>query len=194
MYIGVYFFMSIKIKGKEYKVIDNFLPRIEFQEVKKNIVENYTIDWHYSKHVSTSESKIYVASREKEKEQLWTWYMVHDVYRYSRPKSDYFEPLYQAFVPKFEELDIFKALTRIKINFYPYTETVREHEMHQDKDWHIKAGLFSLNTCDGYTKLEDGTKIDSVENRMLIFDASQLHCSTTTSNTEARYNINFNFL
>ena len=48
MYIGVYFFMSIKIKGKEYKVIDNFLPRIEFQEVKKNIVENYVIDWHYA--------------------------------------------------------------------------------------------------------------------------------------------------
>ena len=83
------------VEGKEYKVIDNFLPRIEFQEVKKNIVENYVIDWHYAKHVSTDKSEIYVASREKEKEQLWTWYMVHEVYRYSRPKSDYFDPLYQ---------------------------------------------------------------------------------------------------
>ena len=43
-------------------------------------------------------------------------------------------------------------------------------------------------------KLEDGTKIDSIANRILLFDSSKKHCSTTTTNTFARINININFI
>ena len=50
-----------------------------------------------------------------------------------------------------------------------------------------------MNTCDGYTKLKDGTKIDSVANRVLLFDPSKEHCSTTTTNVPARFNININY-
>ena len=41
--------------------------------------------------------------------------------------------------------------------------------------------------------MHNGTKIDSVANRMVFFDGSQLHNSSTTSNAKERYNINFNF-
>ena len=42
--------------------------------------------------------------------------------------------------------------------------------------------------------MEDGTKIDSVENRLLIFDGIRFHNSSSTTNAKGRYNINFNFL
>ena len=43
-------------------------------------------------------------------------------------------------------------------------------------------------------KLEDGTKIDSIANRMLIFDGAEKHCSTTTTNVPVRINININYI
>ena len=100
--------------------------------------------------------------------------------------------LYNKITPILEKLDV-KALIRVKCNLYPYSEKVHEHEMHSDSDYSHKAALLSINTCNGYTKLEDGTKIDSVANRVLIFDASKPHCSTTCSDTTARFNINFNY-
>ena len=86
-----------------------------------------------------------------------------------------------------------KALIRIKANCYPKTHEIYEHGMHTDFKWTHKTALFSINTCDGYTKLKDGTKINSVANRILLFDASEEHCSTTTTDTFARVNININY-
>ena len=43
------------------------------------------------------------------------------------------------------------------------------------------------------TEEQDGTKIESIENRLLIFDASRMHNSTTTTSFEGRYNINVNY-
>ena len=45
-----------------------------------------------------------------------------------------------------------KSLLRIKINFYPNTHEVVEHTSHIDYDFSHTAAIFSLNTCDGYTK------------------------------------------
>ena len=66
--------------------------------------------------------------------------------------------------------------------------------MHKDYSFSHSGAILSLNTCDGYTKLKDGTKIDSVANRVLLFDASEEHCSTTTTNVSARINININYI
>ena len=66
--------------------------------------------------------------------------------------------------------------------------------MHTDMEFSHTAAVLSLNTCDGYTKLADGTKVDSVENRIIFFDAGKAHCSTTTTNAKARFNIIVNYL
>ena len=50
---------------------------------------------------------------------------------------------------------------RIKINFYPYTDTVKEHQPHFDYDFDHYGAIFSLNTCNGFTRLKDGSKFDS---------------------------------
>ena len=87
-----------------------------------------------------------------------------------------------------------KCLIRIKANLYPNTERLHEHPMHSDFPFPHSGALLSLNTCDGYTKLKDGTKIDSVANRILLFDPNEEHCSTTTTNVSARINININYI
>ena len=59
-------------------------------------------------------------------------------------------------------------------------------------DWNHNGGVFSLNTCDGFTVI-DGEEIPSVANRMLFFDPSIMHHSTNCTNDPCRMNINFNY-
>ena len=185
--------MAIKMKGKHYTVIDDFLPKEEFEEIRYNICNSESFTWSFVKHVSTNRATE-IDVLDKERDQLWCWYFVHMLYRHNIPRSEFFEPVYNCFIPKFEEMGIFQSLIRIKANFYPHTETLREHELHEDYDKYTKGALFSLNTCDGYTGFKDGSKVESVSNRLLLFDTSVPHHSTTTTTCEARWNLNFNFL
>ena len=101
-----------------------------------------------------------------------------------------FDFLKDCLLPK---LDI-KAVLRIKLNFYPYTETLYEHPLHYDYDFKHKACLLFLNTCDGYTYFENGEKYQSEENTAILFDASKLHGSTNTSNQRGRFTLIVNYL
>ena len=180
------------MKGKHYTVIDDFLPKEEFEEIRYNICNSESFTWSFVKHVSTNRATE-IDVLDKERDQLWCWYFVHMLYRHNIPRSEFFEPVYNCFIPKFEEMGIFQSLIRIKANFYPHTETLREHELHEDYDKYTKGALFSLNTCDGYTVLEDDSKIESKENRMMLFDSSTPHSSTSTTNAKSRINLNFNY-
>ena len=111
------------------------------------------------------------------------------IYQTCVPKSAVFDKI----IPLLEKLET-RCLIRVKANLYPNTEILHEHPAHVDMKFSHSAAILSLNTCDGYTKLKDGTKIDSVANRMLLFDAGEEHCSTTTTNVLARFNININYI
>ena len=102
-------------------------------------------------------------------------------------------PLFNELLPLIQKLKL-KSLIRVKANLYPHTDKLYEHPMHKDYFFSNYSAILSLNTCDGYTKLEDGTKIDSVANRMLFFDGSTQHSGTTTTNEQARINININYI
>ena len=55
------------------------------------------------------------------------------------------------------------------------------------------VGIYYLNTNDGYTELEDGTIIDSVQDRMLFFNSKLKHRGVSQLDTKERVVINFNF-
>ena len=170
------------------KVIDDFLPVNEFEMLVNNTINRN--DGHQIPLRVVSN----VANWEKETDDYWSWYMINLVYSMDEPRNEICGKIYEMFVPKFKQFANFKTMIRIKINAYPYTNTVKEHEEHIDFDYEHIGAVFSLNSCDGYTKLADGTKVESVANRIVFFDASKKHHSTTTSNAKLRYNINFNFL
>ena len=86
-----------------------------------------------------------------------------------------------------------KSLIRAKLNLYMRTDKIEEHHPHTDFPFEHKGCVFSFNTCDGYTILNDGTKIESIENRALLFDSSKSHSSTSTTNAKGRFNVNFNY-
>jgi|TARA_R100000030_G_scaffold6596_1_gene4486 hypothetical protein len=168
----------------EVKVIDNFLPKDVHEDLVENLCFSVNLPLYFQQWVS------HPPELEKNKE-IWNWYATHEFYNFNKPTSNYCQKIVEIFV---DRLIDFKSLMRIKLNFYPHTETLREHGQHVDYDFSSHAAIYSLNTCDGFTRLSDGTKIDSVANRMLFFDGSTLHNSSTTTNAKGRYNINFNYL
>jgi hypothetical protein len=167
----------------DYTVIDNFLPKEEFEYLSNLIVYNLHFPLYYND----------IVSYEGEPNHEWNWYATHLLYDNDIPNSEHFKSIYNIFIPKFSESIGFKSLLRIKVNMYPHTEKLHENAMHTDLPFSHNAAVFSLNTCDGFTRMVNGNQVNSVKNRIVIFDGSTSHNSTTTTN-KARYNINFNWL
>ena len=171
----------------KYEVIDNFLDEEYFDSLVTLFIDKgknnkgdgsqFTMPWFFDSSI---------AYRGLVEDKLF--YMAHLFYDENIPNIEHYESLF----PLLEKLKV-NCLIRIKANLFPNTEILHEHPMHWDYPYSHSGAILSLNTCDGYTKLEDGTKINSVANRILLFDASKKHCSTTTTNAKARFNINLNY-
>ena len=167
----------------KYEVIDDFLDEEYFDSLVtlftgKDEEGIFNMPWYFQSCISKKnvvEDKLF--------------YMTHGIYDKNMPKSIHYNNL----VPLLEKLEV-RCLIRVKANLYPNTERLHEHPKHVDYPYSHSGAILSLNTCDGYTKLKDGTTIDSIANRVLLFDASEEHCSTTTTNDYARFNININYM
>ena len=162
------------------QVIDDFLPKNDLERLK-SIVYDVEFPIFWNDHVTYANEQLDY--------QLNRYYLTHVLYSENKPNSDYYDEISELFL---ERLQV-KALNRIKINMYPRADLLFEHGYHRDRTYENRGALFALNTCDGYTKFKDGPKIESIENRMIIFDASRLHTSTNTTNVNRRVNINFNY-
>ena len=88
------------------------------------------------------------------------------------------------------------ALIRIKGNLYTKSHKLIEHGYHIDfpfKHENCWSSILYVNTNNGYTKFEDGTKVDSIKNRLLTFPTHMKHTSSTCSDELYRINININY-
>ena len=182
----------------DIEVIDNFLPEESFLYLKQMIIDNPRFPWFLSTGVSTNEDDPEsVRISDTVRNELWNTFHYHLVYNQNlqcTPINGLCDDIMQIFGDRLNSVREIKSLIRIKVNSYSYTPKVMEHGPHIDIDIPCVAALYSLNTCNGYTKFKDGTKVDSVGNRIVFFDASEYHQSTTTSDQKFRFNINFNYL
>ena len=86
-----------------------------------------------------------------------------------------------------------RSLIRVRALLYVNQTEQIKHESHQDAPYPMKAALLYLNDNNGYTGFEDGTKVDSVCNRVALFDGSVPHYSATPTNAKERLVLNFNY-
>tara|TARA_R110002126_G_scaffold261722_1_gene404599 strand:- start:70 stop:576 length:507 start_codon:yes stop_codon:yes gene_type:complete len=163
----------------KYKVIDNFLPVLEFDVLQDSILNpKNDFNWYFMNHISIAEEL---------KDEFFFAHMI-----FSNSEIITANTTWSLMQVLFEKLKI-KALIRAKINCYTRTEKILEHSLHKDLPFKHKGCVFYLNTNDGYTLLEDGTKIKSIANRVLLFNPNDLHASTSTSDTNRRVTININW-
>ena len=171
------------------EIVDNFLPQDEFETIEK-VVMDYNFPWCYQDEVA------YGGENKDNK----TFYNTHLIYRDDKPLYPTSLELIYPILRKLGNWNknyLLRTLVRVKINSYPNQNKFIEHNWHEDFEPNTlpyKACLFSLNTCDGYTKFKDGTKIESVANRAILFDPCISHHSTNTTDQTRRVNININYL
>ena len=81
---------------------------------------------------------------------------------------------------------------RVKINLLPYCGTATESGFHVDMEEieGLKTSIYYVNSSNGYTELEDGTKVDCVANRLVTFDGRMKHNAVRQTDTKQRIVVN----
>ena len=164
------------------EIIDNFLDKKDFNKLQKEMLsENF--QWYYSGDI------VYKGDK--------GFQFCHTVYK----NGDWGGGYNGLFDPIIEKVDPF-SIFRIKANLRTRESEIKESSFHTDigpallsdeqkKLW--TTSIFYINTNNGYTIFEDGTKVESVQNRLISFPANWNHAGTTCTDKERRVVINFNW-
>ena len=95
--------------------------------------------------------------------------------------------------PLIQKIPRLSSLVRIKANLNPRNSKVFTHGFHIDMTFKCTTGIYYINTNNGYTEFEDGTKIESIRNRFISFPSDMKHTGSTCSDKKMRLLINFNY-
>jgi hypothetical protein len=157
----------------KFKIVDNFLEKTCFENINNQFMGN--VGWYYRPTVADDDD-------------AELFYFTHMLYTANKVNS----PLYDVLQPVITLLNP-RAIIRIKANLYTNVGRYHEHNWHTDFVYKHTSAILYVNTNNGFTILEDGTKVESVANRLLLLDGSKLHRSTTCTDEKTRVNIGFNY-
>ena len=87
--------------------LDNFLSEEEFKRLT-DIYPRFAL--RFNGVVSSSVKPI---------NEEWNWYATHTFYKAGVKNSEYFQEVYDMFIPRFKEMGIDSGIERIKFNCYP---------------------------------------------------------------------------
>ncbi len=162
-----------------FKIIDNFLNKESFNKIQDSILNNCFFPWYFS------EYNDYFGEKGLDKSKY-----IHTFYEKNNSNSKHYDLL----LPIIEKLKCV-SLIKIKINSTNYSDKIIEGTYHVDNEYKgTKTAVYYLNTNDGYTKFKKNKKkINSVENRMIVFDSNLEHLGTNTTNAKRRVVLNINY-
>ena len=167
----------------DYSVKDNFLPQDYFNELQNAMIDSALFPWYFNNTI--------VGVDENEKDRLDSCQFTHSFWSSTKGAcSDYLhiiQPIIDQLKPK--------AIYRIKANLVTRTNDVLIHGYHTDfpPSQKCRTAVLYMNTNNGFTIFEDGTKVESVANRFVEFDSRILHSGSSATNNNVRVVINFNF-
>lgn len=176
---------------QKINIIDNFLPIEEFEEIQEKITSAYFpwfLNYHVLKYQKTENLDSQIDSNQK-KSNLHDFQFVHSFYRNWRPASEQI-----AIIDKFVNKINPAAILRIKANLNPFRGEKIIQGMHTDLTHPCRTGILYINTNNGSTIFENGTEIESIENRFVNFDSRLHHSGSTCTDKKARFVININYI
>ena len=162
-------------------IIDNFIDQ-DSLDTLKSVMLSGGFSWGFSDAVDFPD--------DKDKFQFF-----HSFYKEESGPSSFFYSLLDPILRKIKH----KELYRIKANLITRTSKIVINSFHQDISHNMgvipyTTAIFYINTNDGYTEFEDGTKVESVANRFISFPETTKHRGTSCTNEKVRVVINFNYL
>ena len=165
----------------DIQVRDNFLTHTEY-EALYNVFGDQDVNWYYNDFINSP----------MDDDSDYNFQFVHPIYHYN--KSETKSPYKKLIDPILSKLNV-ETLLRLKFNMNIRTKEIIESNFHVDLDLNTyKIAIFYLNSNDGYTLFECGRKIESVANRVAIFDGKLKHCGTSCTNQKNRIVLNINYI
>ena len=180
-------------------VKDNFLSETDFLKINKKLCEmretqTDKVPWFPGYTLYPTNKNLLCDDKDN---YQFCHHFVPDLpllYRYDSKYKSTFLPLIDPLIKKIN----IKSCVRIKANLNTRTPKIIRHGFHVDdndaykfKDY--KVSIFYVNSNDGYTEFEDGTRIESVANRLVTFPTYLPHTGTTCTDQPFRVVINFNY-
>ena len=157
------------------EVIDNFLEEDVFKEIEK-ILMGDKFPWFFN-------------DFKNDDDDINNFQFTHTVVRGNGNIESKF---IQYMKPFFDKLNI-KKIFRIKINLTTRTEKLFNHLYHTDVSFQCTTAIFYINSNNGKTIFKNGEEVNSVANRMVIFNSNLEHAATSHSDEKTRVVINFNY-
>ena len=165
------------------EIIDNFLETETFEMIRGYFF-GPQVAWKFNPYKVCAEEK------------LDSFQFTHTIYhamRYPIFKEMSMEALDPIFFKLEHEHGGMDTVLRIKANLTPRTIEPEYTDYHKDTSQNNITAIYYLNTNNGFTRFEDGQKVESVSNRMLLFDAQTNHSGVTCTDEKVRGVLNINY-
>jgi hypothetical protein len=162
------------------KEIKNFLTMEKFKELQ-NLIFDINFPWRIRSEMTSLDKHIFFG---------------HIFFDSLEPRSEYY---YSHIIPILKKINC-KSPIQIRTNMFINKLFDKsgwhvDHEKYEEKNEHTTAILY-LNNCNGGTEFKIKNKIKFIkaeENKIVIFSSRTEHRAITSTNTDIRYIINFNY-
>ena len=177
------------------KIVDNFLDQKKFDELQDLMMGRNFMWFHNDVVDARFKNDGEITGNPSDYVNPLNFFLFHYLYFQDSPLSQHFNNL-------FPILDIINPMTLylVKANLIARTPNINVDGFHfdmngasEEKLKHWTTSIFYVNTNNGYTEFEDGTKVESVANRFVSFPANSKHRGTSCSDENKRVIINFNY-
>ena len=165
------------------KIIDNLIPQQQWQELHDYFLI-HDCEWVYCDSIVSQE----------EKNNHFQFVQALFLGGGVGPKI-YDEKRVSVIQPVLARLNI-DFLLRAKANMTTRTHEPFQSDFHCDINQNNLTAIYYVNTCNGKTRFEnpDIEDVDSIANRVIIFNSQQRHCTVTATDVKARVVVNINYL
>lgn len=162
------------------RIEDNFLPEEQFKKLQ-SVVMGDMFPWYYNRHIIED-------GKGEESEFQFTHRLFGETEGVASSAMNFVDPI-------LEKLGV-THLIGAKVNCNYRTVEHIEGGWHTDLPVYRKAktAVFFINTNNGFTKFEDGTVVESVENRLAEFDSNLKHTGVSHTDMQVRMVLNLNYL
>ena len=85
-------------------------------------------------------------------------------------------------------------MLRVKANLRPRTSFPHKANWHTDIDIDSLTAIYYMNSNNGYTEFESGEIVNTIENRIVIFNSNLNHRGVSCTDQKRRIVLNINYV
>ena len=159
-----------KITGK-YRIVDDFLELSDYNHLVNDLLSDQ-FDWYHNHDLKNDELHYFT-------------HMFYNNYGFCSKYANKLNPFIKQLNPA--------SFVHIRANLFSKHDTVEEFEHCSNFQFKHKCVVYFINNNDGYTKLQDGTKLYSKDNRAVFFEVNEPFIDTTCTNDVFRMTMSFHY-